>query len=354
MRKLVVLFTVVVTIFAGALVWQTVGFLFGTVSQDEVRYELRKGMPFRTVARELTTQNVISNDRYFYFLARLTGKTSKIRMGDYLIPKGSSPQQVLDIIVSGKSVESSITFQEGLNMYEIGELLEREGVATKKEFLKICRDKNLIRTLLAENIESLEGYLFPDTYKITRLTPPRELVKTMVSRFLRVYKDLQNEYPLKIRRHELVTLASIVEKETGSAEDRGKISSVFHNRLVKKMRLQSDPTILYGILDKTGEYKNNITRKDIKTYTRYNTYRVNRLPYGPISNPGKAALIATLRPDQTRYLYFVSRNDGTTEFSETLAQHNRAVREFQILRSGRQGKSWRDLNKKKSKKKSNG
>ncbi|MDC0980109.1 endolytic transglycosylase MltG [Bdellovibrionales bacterium] len=347
MKKIVLAVVAICFLIGMVGVWQATSFLYGSKSAQEERYELKRGVSFSQVAKELQSREVITSSQYFYFLARALRKTTKVRVGDYLIPAGSSPREVLDILVLGKSVEFAITIQEGLNMYEIADLLEARGIASREEFLKVCRDKNLIRSLLAENVDSLEGYLFPETYKLTRLTSVKELIKNMVRSFLAVYRELQSEFPAKIRRHELVTLASIVEKETGSSKDRGKIASVFHNRLIKRMRLQSDPTILYGILDKTGIFKKNITRKDIKKYTRYNTYRVNRLPYGPISNPGRAALVATLRPERTKFLYFVSRNDGTTQFSETLREHNRAVYRFQILKKGREGKSWRDLKKRK-------
>lgn len=346
MRKLLSLVVVSIVLLSGFVAWNAIAFLYGSKSKNEIHFELPKGRTFNQVARELKEKSVITNDRYFYFLARLLDKTTKIRVGEYLIPEGSTPQEVLDILVSGKSIEYPITIQEGLNMYEIANLLAEKGFYSAKEFLEVCRDKNLIRELLAENIDSLEGYLFPDTYKVTRFTEVDELVRAMVVNFLAVYKDLVMNHPVKMKRHEVVTLASIVEKETGAPDNRTIISSVFHNRLQKKMRLQSDPTILYGILDKTGTPKNNITRQDIKSYTKYNTYRVNGLPYGPISNPGEAALRATMRPDQTSFLYFVSRNDGTTEFTSNLIDHNKAVRQYQILRSGREGKSWRDLHKK--------
>ena len=154
--------------------------------------------------------------------------------------------------------------------------------------------------------------------------------------------------PVKLDRHEQVILASIVEKETGEPSERPIIASVFYNRMKKNMRLQTDPTILYGILDRTKVLKNNITKKDIQTKTRYNTYRISGLPYGPIASPGAKALEAVLNPASTEYYYFVSRNDGTHVFSQTYKQHQNAVRKFQLDRSMREGKSWRDRYQKNS------
>jgi UPF0755 protein len=151
---------------------------------------------------------------------------------------------------------------------------------------------------------------------------------------------------IQMRVHDQVTLASVIEKETGAQGERQVISSVFHNRLNKKMKLQSDPTILYGILVETGVLKKNITKSDIHRPTPYNTYTVKALPMGPIANPGREALRAAVNPVESNYLYFVSRNDGTHVFSETYGNHNNAVKKFQLERKNRVGKSWRDLKKK--------
>jgi len=175
----------------------------------------------------------------------------------------------------------------------------------------------------------------------------------MVQRFLKTYKKIRNENRFQVdlailpNRHSIVTLASIIEKETGAAEERPIISSVFHNRLNKKMRLQTDPTVIYGILDKTGVMTKNIRKKDLREPNKYNTYTFRGLPVGPIANPGKEALLAALQPEPTDFLYFVSRNQGTHVFSKNYRDHTNAVRRFQLNRAARKGKSWRDLKKKK-------
>lgn len=164
----------------------------------------------------------------------------------------------------------------------------------------------------------------------------------MVKRFKTVYEIVNKSARIRMPIHKHVTLASLIEKETGTPEERSTISSVFHNRLRKKMRLQSDPTILYGILDQTGVMPKNIRKKDIRTHTKYNTYTVQELPHGPIANPGQKALEAAVNPESTDYLYFVSRNNGTHVFSKTLREHNKSVKKWQLNIKNRQGRSWRD------------
>jgi UPF0755 protein len=189
--------------------------------------------------------------------------------------------------------------------------------------------------------------LFPDTYGVTRSESAKDIIAKMVRRY---HQIVDPSWPARARQigfsmHEVVIFASIVEKETGAAWERPLISSVFHNRLKKRIRLQSDPTVIYGIKN----YSGNITKADLRRKTPYNTYRIAGLPAGPISNPGKEALHAALYPKKSPYIYFVSRNDGTHVFSKTLKEHNRAVYKYQKLRKHRVGKSWRDLARKNKK-----
>ena len=261
-----------------------------------------------------------------------------------------TPREVLDVLAEGKSVIHLVTFPEGYNLYEMTQTLNDKWEGRGDEFLEAARDKGLIKELLKLDAISFEGYLFPDTYSLTKYTSAKEIIKMMVNRFNKTYEEIiSEESKLKMDRHDHVIFASVVEKETGAPEERPMISSVFHNRLRKKMRLQSDPTIIYGHWVKTGEYLKNIRRKHIKAPTAHNTYSVKALPIGPVSNPGKESLRAALNPVESDYLYFVSRNDGTHVFSKTLKQHNAAVREWQLNRKNRQGKSWRDLKKRKKK-----
>jgi UPF0755 protein len=294
------------------------------------------------VAFRLEQQGLVSNAVLFKIFARVSGKTS-LRVGEYALSSTMYPAEVLDTVISGRSVEHSITFQEGLNKFEMAEIFAARGLGSARSFLQAVDDPALIRSLLGENQPSLEGYLFPETYKVTRYTGARGLIKKMVDNFLRVYDGVKSAQTVNMNRHQLVTLASIIEKETGAPEERRRISSVYHNRLKKPMRLQADPTVLYGIWMQTGNYKNNLTKRDLKTKTPYNTYTNNGLPVGPIANAGKEALLAAADPEHSEYLYFVSRNNGTHVFSTDYKAHVNAVRKFQLDRRARANKSWRDL-----------
>lgn len=317
----------------------------------EVIYEVQPGQSFNAIAKDLENQGLIKNAFIFSMYARFTNQRSLVKRGEYGFRKNMLPKDVLGIITSGKSIAKPFTVAEGLNIYEISDLYEAQGFGKKADFLTLVKDKALAQQLLGEPVDSLEGYLFPETYMITKFDNTRDLVSSMVRRFLAVYAEVGAAQALPgWSRNQVVTLASIVEKETGAKEDRPLISSVFHNRLVKKMKLQTDPTILYGMADASGVMPNNIRKDDILKPTRYNTYVINALPPGPISNPGRESLLATLKPAASKYLYFVSRNDGTTVFSEDLGNHNKAVQKFQVNSKAREGKSWRDLNKSEARK----
>lgn len=317
-------------------------------SSDSVVFEVSKGLSFRRIAELLEEKGIVTDKNLLIIYARFTGSSKRLRAGEYMLNKGSTPRTILEILSSGKSIQHLVTFPEGINIFEIASQLEKLGFGSAREFVKLAHDRKLIYQLLKVDLRSFEGYLFPETYGFTKYTSQREIVEVMVNRFLEVYSEISKEKKNAMDRHKAVTLASIVEKETGAGPERARIASVFINRLRRGMRLQSDPTILYGIMEKTGEMKINITREDIKNYTAYNTYRVDALPAGPIANPGREALKATLNPENSNYLYFVSRNDGTHVFSETLQAHNQAVKTFQLDPRQREGKSWRNSRDKKS------
>lgn len=318
---------------------------------EQVVFEVPTGVPFRRIAQDLQDKGLITDAFRMRLLGKLTGQGGRIKHGEYALNKGMTPQEILNRLVSGKSIQYPVTFPEGSNIFEMAALLNSKGLYKGDEFLKAVKDKKIIQDLLGIEVSSLEGYLFPETYNVTRYTPLRELLANMVQNFKNVYGGLENELKGRgqiapLSRHELVTLASIVEKETGAPEERPLIASVFYNRLKKGMKLQSDPTIIYGIWVETGAYKQNITKDDILRGTRYNTYTVTRLPWGPIANPGREALAAVLMPASSESLYFVSKNDGTHIFTRTYEDHIRAVKSFQLDPNARQGKSWRDLSSK--------
>ena len=325
-------------------------FLMQGTSSDatEVLFDVVPGQSMSTVAANLESQKLIKNAWLFTKYTRFKGANSKLKKGEYALNQSMTPNQILNVVTSGKSVMRNLTIAEGKNIFDIAEILEKNNFGTKADFLKLATNQEFIQTVLGEKLESLEGYLFPDTYKVTKFDTQKEIVQQMTTHFFNVYKEIEPEAKkLNWSRNKLITFASIVEKETGKPSDRTLVSSVFHNRLRTNMKLQTDPTVLYGKAMLLGDMPNNITRADLIAPTKYNSYTNLGLPPTPISNPGKEALLAAINPANTKYIYFVSRNDGTTAFSENLAQHNAAVQKYQMNAKNREGKSWKDLNQNK-------
>ncbi len=352
MKKTILIFLSVIVVLGvvvgGGLAYLVFDFTSSRPSSEsqEVVYEVEPGKSFNTVAYELEQKGLLRNANFFSIYARVIGQRSKLKVGEYLLRTNMRPLEILQVITSGKSIARGFTVSEGLSTYEIAEAYERQGFGKAEEFFRLTRDPNLIQSLLGEKQRSLEGYLFPETYMMTKFTDAKTLITNMVQRFLYVYKEVVGTKPtLGLTRHQVVTLASIIEKETGAPQERTIISSVFHNRLEKRMRLQTDPTVIYGKAEYLGKIVINITKADLSAVTPYNTYVIPGLPPGPIANPGREALAATIAPSVSEYLFFVSQNDGTHVFSSTYENHNKAVRKFQMDRKARQGKSWRDLKK---------
>lgn len=309
-------------------------------------FEVLPGTSLRTISDELQKNSIIKNADAFFWYGRLTKKSEKIKAGEYEVSAAFSADKLYEILQSGKSIGKPFTISEGLNMFEIAERFQKAGFGTAEDFLKITRDPKLASQLTGENLTSLEGYLFPETYHITRGTSALSFIRTTVETFNKNFSQAVPTLPEGWNRHKIVTLASIIEKETGAEFERPTISAVFHNRLNKKMRLQTDPTIIYGIALKTGSMPLNIRKSDLLADEPYNTYRIPALPPGPIANPGAEALKAAIAPDDSEYLFFVSQNDGTHIFSKTYAEHNEAVNKYQRDPNARKGKSWRQLNEK--------
>lgn len=308
-----------------------------------VFYEVKTNKSAQTIARELAMQGIISDPKLFYWYARLTGKTRKIKAGDYRLTDRMSPSEVMAILTSGISYGIPLTVPEGYNYDQIAQVLESLRPGSGKRFTELCADQKFIATLgLQPAPETLEGYLFPETYLVSPKTTEEEIIRQMVRKYRGVFTPelARRAQEIGMTEHQVVTMASIVEKETGAKQERPMIASVFHNRLKKKMRLQSDPTVVYGVKDYTG----NITRRHLEAHTPYNTYVIPGLPPGPIANPGAEAIKAVLYPAESNYLYFVSHNDGTHEFTATYEDHRKAVVRFQLDPKAREGKSWRNLN----------
>ncbi len=325
--------------------WQTHNYYGKALPMNSYRIvTVTEESTIKDVARELETKEVIDSAQEFVMWARLMGHDRKLKAGEYGIPVGISLSGLFDILLSGKSLGHRLVVPEGTNMYEIAQKLESLSLCRKEHFVELATNKAFITKVLGDSkVDSLEGYLFPDTYFFTKVDGCKVIARRMVGHFLERFKSV-GTLP-GWTRHEIVTLGSIIEKETGATFERPQISSVFHNRLQKKMRLQTDPTVIYAHMLRTGKYSMNITRTDLLTDHPYNTYTRKGLPPGPISNPGFAALKAVIQPATTDYLFFVSRNDGTHVFSKNYKDHTSAVSSFQLDPKAREGKSWRDLSK---------
>ena len=226
----------------------------------------------------------------------------------------------------GKAL-GTYTLSNRTNMFEIAKQLEHKRLFSKDEFLEATTNKSFVFSLLRDNVESAEGYLYPKTYTITEDMDAKDLIRLMVNNFLRVYEGLSYSQSY-FARHEVVTLASIVEQESLKNWEKPRIASVFHNRIEIGMKLQSDPTVSYGILKETGSKPSRLYKSDFKTHTDYNTYTVEDFPAGPISNPDRHSLQAVLKPERTSYFYFVSQNDGTHAFNTDFEGHKRDVRSY--------------------------
>jgi UPF0755 protein len=283
------------------------------------------GSGIRKLAAELKSGGIIRSSWHFILVTRLRGESQHLKAGDYRFNDGMTPDVILKKLVTGDVDYLKFSLPEGYSIYQAAELLEQKGYFKRSGFLDKCRDTAMLARLGLGG-PSVEGYLYPATYNLTRSGSEEQLISQMVAQFEKKYAELaaSSGGAGGLSRHAVVTLASLVEKEAVSAEEKPLISSVFHNRLRIGMPLQSDPTAVYGVRAFAGR----VTRADIARPSPYNTYLIKGLPPGPIGNPGADALEAALHPAATQYLYFVARQDGTHQFSRTLEEHNRAVRRY--------------------------
>ncbi len=279
------------------------------------------GSGIRKLALELKAAGIVRSSLHFVLVSRLRGQSHRLKAGDYRFNDGMTTAEILDKVSAGEADFRRFVLPEGYSIYQAAELLEQKGYFSKDGFLRKCRDSALLARL-GIPAASAEGYLFPATYNLPLNSSEEQLISQMASAFDRFAGGLGiRQQAGGLTRHNLVTLASLIEKEAVSPEEKPIISSVFHNRLRIGMPLQSDPTAVYGVRAFAGK----VTKKDIERPSPYNTYLKRGLPSGPIGNPGSDALKAALHPADTNYLYFVARQDGTHQFSSTLAEHNRAV-----------------------------
>jgi len=291
---------------------------------------VRKGMTLHETAQQLVSAGVISSARLFVWWARLTRADRQIKSGEYLFTTPLSPLALLRRLTQGEGLRHVVTITEGTTLRQISALLAAQGLGAEENFLCLNQDPSFLAAWGLPS-QGLEGYLYPDTYHFSWLASPQEILGQIVERFYAALSPAmyRQAEALDFSEHQIITLASMIEKETGTASERPLIAAVFHNRLRKGMPLQSDPTVIYGM----DHFDGNLTRQHLLTATPYNTYLFRGLPPGPISNPGRESLLAALYPAERDYLYFVAKGDGTHVFSSNLSAHNRAVHRFQRGRS---------------------
>ncbi len=295
-------------------------------------FRVRPGSGLGQVARSLGEKGLIRNPLLFRLQVRLRGGARRIRSGFYRFSPAMPPRRIYQDLIEGRVATATVTFPEGSNLREIAAALERAGLAGRAEVLALARDPALLSRLKAGG-DSLEGYLFPDTYRFPLGTPPAEILRVMADTMRRKVDAslLRRAAGRGLTLHQVLTLASIVEKETSVEAERPLIAAVFLNRLKRKMRLQSDPTVIYAL----PRFDGNLRRSDLAYDSPYNTYRVRGLPPGPIANPGLASIRAVLHPAPVAHLYFVATQKGGHKFSRTYREHQRAVARYQLWKRGK-------------------
>lgn len=294
---------------------------------------IEPGSSTARIAALLKKEGMIKSSFLFCLAVKLKKADGKLQAGEYQLSQGTSIPQLIDKLLKGQPPSCTVTVQEGVTVDEIGEILEQNGLAQKGAFIQAASRADKMADFLPPGYKSerpLEGYLFPDTYRISRNMSPDEIVDLMIDRFRHTFTQemRQRAAELKMTPHEVVTLASVIEREAVVDSERPVISGVYHNRLRRGMKLDADPTVLYAVKKRNGIP----TLSDLNVNSPYNTYKNPGLPPGPICSPGLASIRAALYPETHDYLYFVARNDGTHEFNSTYSAHLKSVRKYQSRR----------------------
>ncbi len=305
---------------------------FKNYTEPEKILWIAPGTPSPAIARQLEEEGIISHRFLFLAYVKTVKWWKHLQAGEYLFRESLTIPQVAERLNEGLIHYREVTIPEGASLFEIPELLTQGGLTLSEDFGKVLEEVDLISDL-APNAKHLEGFLFPDTYRWTRETSAEDLIRQMVQRFRQVAAThlLPQLGSVSLTLRQVVTLASLIEKETGVASERALVSAVFHNRLRRKIRLQCDPTVIYAA-KLAGRFRGKIFQSDLDFDSPYNTYIVAGLPPGPIANPGLKSLQAAIQPANINYLYFVSDNQGGHVFSKTLAQHHRAVASYRRAR----------------------
>lgn len=291
--------------------------------------DIPTGSSFLKVTEILSSAGLVNSRFFFYTLAITKRATRNIRAGEYEFNTSLTPAAVIDKLIRGEVKTYLVTIPEDFSMKETAARLEYFKLVDNETFFDLAHDESFLKSLGIMS-DSIEGYLFPDTYVFNRSMSTRQIMKIMVSQFWKKVTPemVERAEELGFNINQFVTFASIVGKESGADAEKPLISAVFHNRLKKKMRLQSDPTAIYDL----DNFEGKVLRKHLKRNSPYNTYIINGLPPGPIANPGLTSLNAALYPANVKYLYFVSKKDGTHFFSDTLSEHNQAINRYRIVK----------------------
>jgi UPF0755 protein len=297
---------------------------------DEVFVDLAPGAGVSAIARSLSDAGVVSDTVTFRLAVRIAHLDRRLQAGEYRFAAAATPADVAWRLARGDIFTRSVTFPEGLAIPEMAAIFAKSGIGTAAEF-EAAASNPAAASEIDPEAGTLEGLLFPSTYALPRRAGAEGTVAAMVAQFGRAFDaDLRAQAAARhMRLHDVITLASIIEKESGRSGERLLVSAVYHNRLKEGIPLQCDPTVIYALMLE-GRWTGNLHRQDLQIDSPYNTYRVRGLPPGPIASPGRDALEAAVHPADVNYLYFVSRNDGTHAFASSLAEHNRNVAKWQI------------------------
>lgn len=320
-----------------AWLWSEIGGGSGRAGEAS-RVIIPKGASLRVAADSLAAHDVIGSTRLFRLFARFTGAETDIKPGTYQFASGAGYRDVLDALVTGRGLMATVVIPEGFDIRDIAPALAK-ALRVPEDSVRAAVTDTAWQRQLDIPVPSLEGYLFPATYTFAEGTSAREAVNAMIERFLDVWKPEWDARlkAMSISRHDAITMASIVEKEARKAEERPLISAVYWNRVKKRMLLQADPTVQYAL----PQHVERVLYKDLEVESKYNTYKHPGLPPGPIASPGEASIAAALAPADVPYLFFVARADGSHEFTESFAQHTRAIASIKAARKAAQGGSTR-------------
>jgi peptidoglycan lytic transglycosylase G len=296
---------------------------------DSVRFEIPLGTPTVRIFSMLADRGVVRSALLATAYYRIFRHGAPLKAGEYEFREPRNVDQVIDILVRGEVVKHVVVVPEGLTAIETFRLFWQQGISTEEGFRRAVRDAEILPGL-TQGTSDIEGFLFPNTYVVTRSTTAREVITLMVNNFRRHFTPEMREKAEKLRLtpRQAVTLASMIEKETALPSERAVVAAVYLNRLRKHMLLQCDPTVIYS-LERGGKWTGRLHRSELLYDSPYNTYLYPGLPPGPICNPGAAALAAAVNPAHVDYLYFVAKGDGTHAFSRTYSEHLRMVQLYQ-------------------------